>query len=127
MDDVSGLTDISQKFANFLAVARKFKYHCVYIFHTIHPEKSVWKSILSQTNILNIFPASVPLTLVKKILEGNCVRKITGYIPINSLWLTKLFIKLANDDTEKTCSTLDCTHFNPNGPARFRIKAENCD
>ena len=55
MDDVSGLADTSSKFASFLTVARKYKYHCLYIFHTIHPEKSIWKTILSQTNILNIF------------------------------------------------------------------------
>ena len=61
MNDVSGLADTSAKFASFLTVARKFKYHCLYIFHTIHPEKSIWKTILLQTNLLNIFPASVPL------------------------------------------------------------------
>ena len=48
IDDVSGLADTSQKFAR---IARKFRCHCVYIFHTIHPEKSIWKSILSQTKI----------------------------------------------------------------------------
>ena len=41
MDDVSGLADTSAKFTSFLTVARKFKYHCLYIFHTIHPEKSI--------------------------------------------------------------------------------------
>ena len=39
-DDVSGLADNSNKFANFLTVARKYKYNCVYIFHTIYPEKA---------------------------------------------------------------------------------------
>ena len=29
MDDVSGLADTSAKFASFLTVARKFKYHCL--------------------------------------------------------------------------------------------------
>ena len=82
MDDVSGLADTSQKFASFLTVARKFKNHCVYIFHTIHPAKYVWKSILLQTNILNIFPTSVPLTSTKKILEANCVCKTTGYMSL---------------------------------------------
>ena len=93
MDDVSGLADLSVKFASFLTVARKFKYHCLYIFHTIHPEKSIWKTILSQTNLLNIFPASVPIGTVKKVLEANCIRKTNRYIPVNSLWVTKLFIK----------------------------------
>ena len=71
MDNVSGLADTSQKFASFLTIARKFRYHCVYISHTIHPKKSIWKSILSQTNILNVFP----LSSVKKILEANCIKK----------------------------------------------------
>ena len=39
MDDVFGLADLSIKFANFLTIARKYRYHCVYIFHTVHPEE----------------------------------------------------------------------------------------
>ena len=125
MDDVSCLADSSSKFVNFLTVARKFKYHCFYIFHSIHPEKSVWKTILSQTNLLNIFAASVPLNTVKKVLEANCIRNSNKYIPVNSLWVTKLFIRLANNESEKTCLTIDCTGFNPNGPGRFRTDAAN--
>ena len=125
MDDVSGLADLSTKFANFLTVARKFGYHCLYIFHAIHPEKSVWKKILSQKNLLNIFPASVPLNTVKKVLEANCIHNSNKYIAVNSLWVTKLFIRLANNKTEKTCLTIDCTGFNPNGPGRFRTDAAN--
>ena len=127
MDDVSGLADTSSKFANFLTVARKYKYHCLYIFHTIHPEKSIWKTILSQTNIINIFPASVPLTSVKRILEANCVRQTTKYIPVNSLWMTKLFITLANNKNDKTCLTIDCTSLNTNGPGRYRTEAADPD
>ena len=125
MDDVSDLTDLSTKFANFLTVARKFGYHCLYIFHLIHPEKAIWRTILSQTNLLNIFPASVPLSTVKKVLEANCIRNSNKYIPVNSLWVTKLFIRLANDDSEKTCLTIDCSGFNPNGSGRFRTDASN--
>ena len=124
MDDVSGLADSSQKFANFLTVSQKFRYYCVYIFHTIHPEKSIWKTILSQTDILNAFPPSVPLNTVKKILESNCIRRTNKYIPVNSLWVTKLFIQLANTE-EKTCLTIDCTGFNPNGPSGFRTGADD--
>ena len=124
-DDVSGLADNSVKFANFLTVARKFGYHCLYIFHAIHPEKAIWRTILSQTNLLNIFPASVPLSTVKKVLEANCIRSTNKYIPVNSLWVTKLFIKIANEESEKTCLTIDCSGFNPNGPGRFRTDASN--
>ena len=124
-DNVSGLADNSVKFADFLTVARKFGYHCLYIFHTIHPEKAIWRTILSQTNLLNIFPASVPLSTVKRVLEANCIRSTNKYIPVNSLWVTKLFIKLANEESEKTCLTIDCSGFNPNGPGRFRTDASN--
>ena len=125
MDDVSGLADLSTKFANFLTMARKSGYHCLYIFHAIHPEKAIWRTILSQTNLLNIFPASVPLSTVKKVLEANCACNSNKYIPVNSLWVTKLFIRLANEDSEKTCLTIDCSGFNPNGPGRFRTDASN--
>ena len=127
MDDVSGLPDTSSKFASFLTVARNFGYHCLYIFHTIHPEKSIWKTILSQTNLLNIFPASVPIGTVKKILEANCIRRTTKYVPVNSLWITKLFVQLANNENEKNCLNIDCTGFNPNGPGRFRTDAAAAD
>ena len=92
---------------------------------TIHPEKAIWRTILSQTNLLNIFPASVLLSTVKKVLEANCICNSNKYIPVNSLWVTKLFIRLANEDSEKTCLTIDCSGFNPNGPGRFRTDASN--
>ena len=38
-DDVSGLADNSNKFANFLTVARKYKYNCVYYFIQFIPKK----------------------------------------------------------------------------------------
>ena len=37
MDDISGVADISKKFANVLTVSRKFGYHSVYVFHVIAP------------------------------------------------------------------------------------------
>ena len=125
-DDVSGLADNSNKFANFLTVARKYKYNCVYIFHTIYPEKATWKTILSQTNIFNIFPASVSLNSVKRILDGSCVRKTTRYIPRSLLWINRLFIELANK-SQKICLTLDCSNTNRDGPSRFRSEADNPD
>ena len=125
-DDVSGLADNSNKFVNFLTVARKYKYNCIYIFHTIYPEKATWKTILSQTNIFNIFPASVSLNLVKKILDGSCVRKTTKYIPRSLLWINRLFIELANK-SQKVCLTLDCSNTNRDGPSRFRSDADNPD
>ena len=125
-DDVSGLADNSDKFGSFLTVARKYKYNCVYIFHTIYPEKATWKTILSQTNIFNIFPASVSLNSVRRILDGSCFRKTTKYIPRSLLWINRLFIELANK-SQKVCLTLDCSNSNRDGPSRFRSEADNPD
>ena len=125
-DDVSGLADTSKKFVSFLTVARKYSYNCVHIFHTIYPEKSNWRTILSQTNIFNIFPASVSLNMVRKILEGVFIRKTSKYIPHASLWISRLFIELANRN-DKVCLTLDCSNTNRNGPGRFRSEADNPD
>ena len=69
MGDVSALADLSNKFASFLMITRKFSYHCVCIFHIILPEKR----IVSQTNTFNIFPASVPFHTIMKVLQDNLV------------------------------------------------------
>ena len=79
-DDLSGLADNSKKFSSFLTVARKYNYNCVYIFHMIYSEKANRRTILSQINICNIFPATVPLNNVRKILEGACIRTASKYI-----------------------------------------------
>ena len=115
MDDVSGLADESKKFASFLAVARKYNYRCANIFHTIYPEKATWRKIPLQTNILNSFPATVPLNSVKKILEGACNRKKKKYILNCALWTSRLFIELANRD-DRVCLTLDCSNTNRDVP-----------
>ena len=60
MDNVSGLADSCKEFADFLTITWKYQYHCIYAFHIIIPDKEIWKKILSQTNIFNIFPSSVP-------------------------------------------------------------------
>ena len=95
IDDVSGLADESKKFSAFSKITRKYNYNCVYIFHTVLPEKSNWRLILPQTNILNIFPASVPINSVRKILEGACSRKTKKYKSQNAFWLNRLFFDLA--------------------------------
>ena len=55
MDDVMGIADNCKNFAEFLIICRKYRYHCIYIFHKIAPESKILKKILSQTNIFNIF------------------------------------------------------------------------
>ena len=64
MDDVSEVADVSKNFANFLTVSRKFGYNCVYVFHVIVPSSQIWQKYNSQTNIFDIFPASVPFHII---------------------------------------------------------------
>ena len=64
--------------------------------------------------------------MVRKILEGVCIRKTSKYIPHASLWISRLFIELANRN-DKVCLTLDCSNKNRDGPGRFRSKADNPD
>ena len=109
-----------------MTVAQKYNYNCVYIFHTVYPEKANWRTILSQTNIYNIFPATVPLNSVGKILEGTCIRKRSKYIPQSSLWISRLIIELASRN-DKVCLTLDCSNTNKDGPGRFHTEADNPD
>ena len=75
MEDVSCLAEKSNEFASFLKVSRKFQYSCVYIFHIIFLEKTMWKLTLLQTNIFNIFPGSMQQCSVMKIFQANCVRE----------------------------------------------------
>ena len=76
MDDVSGVADVSKRLAYFLTVSRKCGYNCVYVFHVIVPASEIWQKTISQTNIFNIFPASVPHNTVAKIIQRNCIYKV---------------------------------------------------
>ena len=53
-------------------------------------------------------------------------RKTIKYIPQASLWISRLFIELANRN-DKVCLTLDCSNTNKDGPGRFRTEADNPD
>ena len=55
IDNVTGVADNCKKFAEFLTVCRKYKYHCIYVFHVIARETQIWKKSLSQTNIFIFF------------------------------------------------------------------------
>ena len=96
MDDVSGIAGNCKKFTEFLTVCRKYRYHCIYVFHIIAPVSQIWKKILSQTNIFNIFQSNVPYNTVAKILESNCRQTTKNYVPARSIWLNKIFADLVN-------------------------------
>ena len=84
-------------------------------FHAIVPASQIWQKIISQTNIFNIVPASVPHNTVAKIIRSNCILQSKKYVPACSLWLNRVFTDLANSH-EKHCLTIDCGYINKNGP-----------
>ena len=85
MGDVSGLSDRSNKFSNFLAVSRKYGFSCLHIFHTIYPDRQNWEMIMSQTHILNFFPGSIHSSRILKTLSLFSRRQKTR------IYLTKTF------------------------------------
>ena len=111
MDKVSGVTDSCKKFAEFLTVCSKYRCHCVYVFHIIAPESQIWKKTLSQTNIFNIFPSTLPSNTIAKILQSNCRQTKKKYVLPHSVWLNRVFTDLANTD-ERHCLTIDCSGVN---------------
>ena len=83
------------------------------------PASQIWEKIISQTNIFNISPASVPHNTVAKIIQTNCILQSKKYVPARSLWLNSFFTDLANSH-EKHCLTIDCSYINKNGRGRYR-------
>ena len=107
-----------------MAVSRNFGYNCVYVFHVIVPASQVLQKLISQTNIFNIFQASVSHNTVAKIIQRNCILQSKKYVLARSLWLNRVSTDLANSH-EKDCLTIDCGYINKNGPGRYRSSADN--
>ena len=124
MDDVSGLAEKSEEFANFLNVSRRFGLTCVYIFHTIYLTSQNWQMILAQTKIFNIFPGSIQASSIVKILSSFCNRYRYNYIPNKDLWINRLYFDISNS-SKKQCLTIDTRDVNDLGLAKFRKQADN--
>ena len=102
------------------------KNSCIYIFHIIYLEKSIWKLILLQVKIFSIFSGSVEQSSFLKILSANCVRETILYLLQNYLCINRHFVNLANK-SETICLSRDCRGINANEPGRFRIQANNAE
>ena len=124
MDDVSGLADKSDIFFYFLTVSRKYGLSCVYIFHTIYPNKENWEMIMSQTHIFNFYPGSVHNgTILRTVsLFGNKYKNT--YVPKRNVWLSTLYFNVSNSK-QKQRLTIDTREINDLGPGKFRTQADN--
>ena len=118
MDDVSGLADKSNDFANFLRVSWKFGYTYLYIFHVLYSTRSIWQLILSQTKVFNIFPSAIKLCNTLKILANNCIGDTINFISARDFWINRLYLSLSNESTY-SCFTIDCRK---SSPAKYRTK-----
>ena len=82
MDDVSGVADVSRKFANILTVSRKFDCNCVYVFHVIVPASQIWQKnyFSSEHNInilvFNIFQLVFQIILLQKLFKAIVFYKV---------------------------------------------------
>ena len=81
MDDVSGVADVSKKFANFLIVSRKFGYNCVYVFHVIVLQVKFSKKLFFKRTFLIFF------LLVCCIILSQKSFKITAFHKARSMFL----------------------------------------
>ena len=124
MDDISGLADKSDGFADFLTVSRKYGFSCLYVFHTIYPNRQNWEMILSQKRIFNFFPGSIHSGKILKTLFLFASRYRGTYVPSRSVWLNKLYIDISNSK-QKQCLTIDTRTINDLGPGKFRTLADN--
>ena len=124
MDDVSGLADKSDEFANFLTVSRKYGITCVYIFHIIYPRRQNWQMIMSQTKIFNFFPRSVQPGSILRILSSVANRYENTYISHRNIWINRLYFEISNFQ-EKQCLTIYTRDVSALGPGIFRTHADN--
>ena len=120
-NDVSGLADKSNEFCSFLTVSRKSRYSCIYIFHIVFPQLRNWQMIISKTKIFNIFPSTVQLGNLSKLLSNNCDRETLKCIPKHELWINRLCFEIANRK-DYSCLTIDCRK---SGPSKYRTEADN--
>ena len=97
---------------------------CVYVFHTIYRTRQNWSMILSQTKIFNVFPGSLQVSSMAKILPSFCSRYRYNYIPNRDLSINRLYFDMPNS-TDKQCLTIDTRDINNLRPAKFRTQTDN--
>ena len=124
MDDVSGFAEKSDNFANFLTLSRKYGFSCLYVFHTIYPNRQNWEMIIAQTHIFNFFPGSIHISKILKTLSLFANRYKNSYVLSPKIWLNKLYFDIQTSK-EKQCLTTDTRPINGLSPGKFGTSADN--
>ena len=124
MDDVNGLADRSNQFANFLRGSRKYRLTCVYIFHTIYPARQNSQMIMLQTKIFNFFLDSVQASSIIKTLSSFASRYKNNYMSNRNLWINLLYYEISNS-AQKQSLKIETRDVNELGLATFRTLADS--
>lgn len=122
MDGVSGLANIFNDFGRFFTTSCKFGYTWIYLFHILYLSKHNREMMIYQRKTFNIFPGSIQLFSISKILYVNCNREIFDYIPVRGVSLNRPYFEISNSK-EKICLTIDYRNFNSLGLAKYRTNA----
>ena len=80
MDNVSGLAEKYDEFANFLHFSRKYGLTCVYIFHTIYSARQKWQMKCPRQEYIYFFSGSVQASSIVRILSSFASRYKHTYI-----------------------------------------------
>ena len=121
MDDVSGLADKFDFFPDFLTVSRKYALSCVYIFHTIYPNRQNGEMIMSQTHIFNFLPGSVHNSTILRTVSLFANKYKNNCAPTSNVWLSRLYFNVSNSK-QKQCLTIDTRDL---GPGKLKTQADN--
>ena len=124
MEDVSGLAGKSDCFANFLTASRKIGFSCLFVFHTIYPNRQNWEMIMAQTHVFNFFPVSIHSGKILKTFYLFATRYKNRYVPTRNVWISKLYFDISTAK-QKQCLTVDTRTINDLGPGKFRTQADN--
>lgn len=66
---------------------------------------------ISQTKFFSIFPGSIQLCSISKILSAKCNKETFDCIPQRDLWLSRLYFEISNSRI-RICLPIDCRNFN---------------
>ena len=122
MDDVSGLAGKSTHFSNFLTISRKYGFTCVYVFHTIYPNRQNQEMVMSQIHIFNFFPGSIHNSKILKTLSLFANQQKTLIYLRDRFGLINFIMKYLIVKKKK-CLTVDTRDINEFGPGKFRTSA----
>ena len=108
----------------FWTVSRKYGLSCIYIFHTIYPNRQNWEMIMSQTHIFNFFPGSAHNSTILRTVSLFANKYKNNYVLTRNVWLSRLYFNVSNSK-QKQCLTTDTRDINDLGPGKFRRQAGN--